>query len=87
MRNKYLLATLAFIVYLAFFHQYPWVDQYQERKERVALNEKKQYLEEQIKTIDKQTYAIKNDKEALEKYAREKFLMKKKDEVLFIIEE
>jgi len=85
--NKYLLATLAFVVYLAFFHEYPWVDQWQERKERTALQEKKVYLKEEIKQIDKQTQAIKNDKAALEKYARENFLMKKKDEVLFIVEE
>jgi len=75
-----------FIVYLVFFQQYNWLDQLNYQKERDALKQKKDFYQSEINTIDEQTEAIKNDKAALEKYAREQYLMKKENEIIIITE-
>lgn len=77
---------MVFIVYLIFFQQYNWLDQLTYKNERDALKQKKDYYQTEINQIDKQTEAIKNDKAALEKYAREQYLMKKENEIIIITE-
>ena len=84
--NKYAITLMVFIIYLIFFQQYNWLDQLTYKKERDALKQKKDYYQTEIKNIDQQTEAIKNDKAALEKYAREQYLMKKENEIIIITE-
>jgi len=84
--NKYVITLMVFVVYLIFFQQYNWLDQLTYKKKRDALKQKKDYYQTEIKKIDQQTDAIKNDKAALEKYAREQYLMKKENELIIITE-
>ena len=42
---------------------------------------------EELETTRKKTDDIRNDKESLERYAREEFLMKKENEDIYIIED
>ncbi len=55
------------------------------RGEYENLQNTKVFYQEQIEKNQKQLKEL-NSKESLEKYAREQYLMKKKDEVIFLIE-
>jgi len=51
-----------------------------------ALEGEKEYYEAKIKEVEKDRKELMTNKELLEKFAREKYLMKKETEDLFIIQ-
>lgn len=51
-----------------------------------SLEDEKEYYQEKIKEVEKDREELMGNKELLEKYAREKYLMKKESEDIFIIE-
>jgi len=61
--------------------------QLERRRELKELQQSKQYYSTQIAAESKELEALKNNPATLEKYAREKYLMKKENEELFIISE
>jgi cell division protein DivIC len=86
LKNKYLLAIVFFAVWLTFFDRYDLITQSEFRNELNDLrNERKYYLQE-INKNNEIMNALKNDSVALEKFAREKYLMKKENEDIFVIE-
>jgi cell division protein FtsB len=52
-----------------------------------ALENEKEYYQEKISEVEKDRQELMTDKELLEKFAREKYLMKKPTEDVFIIQE
>ena len=52
----------------------------------LAENEK-EFYQEKIKEVEKERQQLLTDSEALEKFAREKYLMKKESEDLFVVVE
>ncbi len=87
LRNKYVYAALAFIVWLTFFDNNSLIVQYRLTNSLNKLKTEKQYY---LKEIEKNRIEIKElmtNEETLEKFAREKYLMKKKDEEIFVIVE
>jgi cell division protein FtsB len=87
LKNKYIITALVFIVWVAFFDENNWVERAQNLKELKDLHTDKKYYIEQIEKDKKRLKELKTDDENLEKYAREQYLMKKKDEVVFVIVE
>ena len=51
------------------------------------LNREKEYYQEKIADVQKDREELMTDRELLEKFAREKYLMKKETEDIFIIQE
>jgi cell division protein DivIC len=84
--NKYLLAFVFLIVWVLFFDEMDYFTQKDRLRELDKLNLKKAYYKKEIETAQQELSDIKNNKEALEKFAREKYLMKKDGEDIFIIE-
>jgi len=81
--NKYIVATMAFLVWMVFFDQNKLTNQIELSQEINELERNKVYFEEQINVV-KEARADLNSN--LEKYAREKYFLKKKDEEVFIIQ-
>lgn len=52
-----------------------------------ALNGEKEYYLEKISEVEKDRQELMTNKELLEKFAREKYLMRKETEDVFIIQE
>ena len=52
-----------------------------------SLENEKEFYQEKIKEVEKDRAELMTNKELLEKFAREKYLMKKETEDIFIIEE
>jgi cell division protein DivIC len=86
LRNKFILATVAFIIWMLFFDRNDVFTQAQRRSELNQLKESKQYFEKQIAENKKFSNDLQFNASAIEKYAREKYLMKRDNEDLFIIQ-
>jgi cell division protein FtsB len=85
LRNKYILTILFFIFWIIFLDDYNLIKQNQLQKEVEELENQKNYYTTQIKKDSTELYNLKNTAEQQEKFAREKFLMKKDNEEVFIL--
>ena len=86
LKNKYFLTTVVFIVWILFFDTRDFItSHFRERAELVKLEKSKQYYEQQIAVTQKELDQLKTNPALLEKYAREKYLMKRDNEDLFLI--
>ena len=88
LKNKYLLAIVAFVVWMLFFDDRDiYITYYKQRHELKALEESKKYYEQQIAGTKKELDQLKINAATIEKYAREKYLMKRDNEDLFVIQQ
>ena len=83
--NKYLLAGIAFAIWMLFFDRNNIPVQTQRFQELNKLEKSEQLLSGQIEETKKELELLKNNPATLEKYAREKYLMKKENEDLYIV--
>lgn len=83
--NRFVLVTLFFAAWLLFFDTYAFLDHKQINKEIDKLNTNKSYY---LDEIHKDEQAIKklHRLEDVEKYAREKYYMKRENEDIYIID-
>jgi cell division protein DivIC len=86
LRNKFLLASAAFVVWILFFDRNDLFTQIERRSELNELKQSKAYFEKQIAENRKFSKDLQFNASAIEKYAREKYLMKRDNEDLFIIQ-
>ncbi|MFZ6022861.1 MAG: FtsB family cell division protein [Bacteroidota bacterium] len=85
--NKYLLAGGFFVVWMLFFDQRDFFQQRERKAELEKLEAKKKYYLEEISKTKQELQDIQSNPAALEKFARERYLMKKEGEDIFIIED
>ena len=85
LKNKYVLTIVLFIVWMSFFDRNNLVSRYKYRQELNKLVDKKAYYNSEIEKNKEDMKALMSDQDDLEKFAREKYLMKKDDEDIFII--
>jgi len=85
--NKYLVASVFFIVWMLFFDQRDYFQQRERQAELNKLEAKKRYYVEEIEKTRKQLQDLQHNPAALEKFARERYLMKRNGEDIFIIED
>lgn len=86
-KNKYILTATGFVVWLLFFDHNDFFMQIQRRGELKELEKGKAYYTEQVEGLKKELSELKGDPASTEKAAREKYMMKKDNEDVFIIEE
>lgn len=86
LRNKYLLAGTGFVIWISFFDHNDLLTQLERRSNLKELQQSKAYYVQQIAENQKLSKDLQYNAAAIEKYAREKYLMKKDNEDLFIIE-
>ncbi|WP_127128328.1 FtsB family cell division protein [Pseudoflavitalea rhizosphaerae] len=88
LKNKYILTTLVFVVWILFFDdQDIFTTYFKHRSELHKLEESRDYYLDQINLTKSELEQLKSDKSTLEKFAREKYWMKKDNEDLFILPE
>jgi cell division protein FtsB len=85
-KNKYILTAGAFAVWMLFFDNRDIITtHFRQRAELNRLEESRAYYENQIAQTRKELKELKSDPNILEKYAREKYRMKKDNEDLYVI--
>jgi len=87
LRNKYLILFLFFILWVIFIDDYNLIKQSKIKSAVNELKSQKEFYITEIKSDSTQLYQLKNNSVEQEKFAREKFLMKKENEDIFIIRE
>ena len=83
--NRYVLILITFIVWMVFFDENSWINHREFNIEINKLNKEKEYYNSQIDG-DKELINKLDDKEELEKFAREEYKMKKENEDIYLIE-
>ena len=86
-RNFYFLTGFFFLVWMIALDSNNFVTRYQLSSKLGTLENERDYYEEKIKEVEKDRDELFGDRESLEKFAREKYLMKKETEDIFIVEE
>ena len=85
--NRYFLVALGFAIWMIFFDQR---DFFQQRERAVELNKleaAKKYYQDEISNTNKQLDNLQNNPAAIEKFARERYLLKRDGEEVFLFED
>lgn len=85
LKNKYLLTGVFFAVWMLFFDQKDILSLFELKSRQNSLENSQARLKQLITDAGKEQYLLKNNVPGIEKYAREKYLMKKDNEDLFIL--
>ena len=83
--NTYILVLTIFVIWMAFFDTNSLLIHRELHQEINKLEQQKEFLQQEIEK-DKELLNELKDPKALEKYAREKYYMKKENEEVFLIE-
>ena len=83
--NKYMWSLSFFVAWMLFLDNYSYFDHRILDNQIEELEDNKTYYQEEIKKDQEQIKQLKNP-EQIEKYAREKYYMKKDSEDIYLIE-
>lgn len=86
LRNKYLLTITVFAGWMLFFDKNDVFTLMQRRRELAEIEESKTYFSQKIDQSKKFSKDIQSDAAAIEKFARERYHMKRENEDLFLIQ-
>ena len=87
LRNFYFVSIALFIAWMLFLDSNNLISRFQLSSKLGSLENEKEYYEEKIKEVEKDRDELFGDRESLEKFAREKYLMKKESEDIYIVVE
>jgi len=79
------LTFLIFAVWLIIFDQHNLIDRYKSHRNLNQLKKDSLYYHHKILTDRQSIKLLETDKKSLEKFARERYLMKAPDEDIFVI--
>jgi len=86
-RNFYIVTGLIFLVWMLFLDSNDFLSRYKLSAKLRSLEGEKEYYLEKIQEVEKDREELMGSRELLEKFAREKYLMKKQTEDIFIVVE
>lgn len=86
-KNKYFVTALAFLVWIGLFDQNNLVERFRMYRQINELENQKEHYVEEIEQNNRKLKELQSNPANLEKFAREEYLMKKKNEVIFVIKE
>ena len=86
LKNKYIITLSAFVVWMVFFDDRDIVTtHFRHRNELKRLEEGKAYYQQEIDKTRQELRDLQSDPNVLEKYARERYRMKRDNEDIFIV--
>lgn len=83
-RNKYIATVLLFLVWMTFFDENNFISQVKNQLKLAELEVDKEHYVKEIAESTEDLRLLQHDKELLEKFARERYLMKKENEEIFV---
>ncbi|HEY0031181.1 MAG TPA: septum formation initiator family protein [Bacteroidia bacterium] len=87
LKNKYLLTLIGLVVWVVFFDKNDLRTQIELRKDVKKLEEERNYFAKEINIITSDIKELYTNPKTLEKFAREKYLMKRDNEDIFVLVE
>ena len=85
--NKYLIALVAFLVWIMFFDDNNLRQHQKNIQELALLQEQVNFYRHKIEADKRKLFELQTNDENLEKFAREQFFMKKANEEIYVIVE
>jgi len=85
LNNRFFYTGLLFFVWLAFFDKNSLTEQNKLANTLNDLKSREQFYNREIEETSNEIRAYENDTALLEKFARERYYMKKKNEEVFVI--
>jgi len=86
-KNKFLMAGLAFIVWMCFFDRYDLATQYGYQQERKKLEYEKEFYSNEIVNLEQAIKDVQYNPSEIQRIAREKYKMKRDNEDIYVISE
>jgi cell division protein FtsB len=88
LKNKYLLTALGFLVWMLFFDERDLITTHIKQPEELKkLRQSEKYYQDEIGSTRKELEGLKSRPADIEKYAREKYHMKRDNEDLYLVNE
>ncbi len=84
-KNKFFLVSIAFVVWMIFFDKNDLFSQYQYHQQVKKLKQERDFYQKETTKVAKDLDELTSNPQKLEKFAREKYLMKKANEDVFVI--
>lgn len=85
LKNKYFLITVVFVTWILFFDKNNIISQADLAKKLHNLKDDKSYYQKEIREDSVELHELLTNPEDLEKFARERYLMKRDSEEIFLI--
>lgn len=85
LKNKYAVALLLFLIWMLFFDRNNVVSQIKLRQSLNAIEDRKEAYQEKIVQVKADKEDLLTNTESLEKFARERYWMKKDNEDIYVI--
>ncbi len=86
-KNKYVITILAFLLWMTVFDENNFIAQYKTRQKLMELEKDKRYYTTEIANNKESLNELMSSMDNLEKFAREKYLMKRDNEDIFVFVE
>jgi cell division protein DivIC len=84
-RNFYVIFLFFFLIWMLFFDSNNFISQIRLASKKGQLEEEKEYYIHKIEEVKKERKELLSNPILLEKFAREKYLMKKPSEDVFVV--
>jgi len=85
LKNKFFLVTVVFIIWMLFFDKNDLYSQYEQRQQLNKLEQERDFYTKETAQVSKELDELTSNPAKLEKFARERYLMKKANEDVFVI--
>nr|WP_294895178.1 septum formation initiator family protein [uncultured Pedobacter sp.] len=85
LKNKFFIAGVAFIVWMLFFDRNDLASQYEYRTRVQKLEEEKAFYTTEIEKADTELTELTTNIQSLEKFARERYYMKRENEDVYVV--
>ncbi len=85
--REMLFAGAFFVLWISFFDEYNLISHFRDQQKLEQLTEQKEFLKNKIKSDQRKIHELQTNRQNLEKFAREQFLMKRENEDIFLVVE
>lgn len=86
-RNFYFVTGITFLVWMTFLDSNDLINRYRMSAKLRSLEHEREYYQEKIQDVERDRTDLMGTTESLERFAREKYLMKRDQEDIFIVED
>jgi len=84
--NKFVITSVAFVAWMIFFDENNWSTQRQRKHQLEQTEDNIAYLQKEIALEEKRHKDLISDPRVLEKFARERYRMKRDNEDVYVVE-
>ncbi|MCF8368853.1 MAG: septum formation inhibitor [Bacteroidales bacterium] len=85
LKNKYSVALIVFFIWILFFDRNSMINQYRLVSTLNEMEDQREYYQTELYNDSIALHILQSNKDKLERYAREKYLMKRDNEDIYLI--